>query len=310
MREIVAMLGAVLLASGVPKACSEPTSSSKRNPNPTDAARISVGEPIKGLEYWPSYVQYIQARILRRWAPPRGLENEAFEVLFRILPNGMTTNVRLVKRSNKSAAEQAGLCAIKEAAPFPHFPNGGSSLGVEYQLNFDSALFKAKNELPEKTVIDTDWERPGTTSAARQSKDKDLGKLWRYACPHNAFAHCQCRPYLIEMKNAVVRHWSPTQNTDEIKQVIVAFRLLPSGQITNLRIVHDSGNASLDESCLQAIKAACPFRSQPIFDMRNHSLPPIFCASDTGDYRFGFEKCVLVYKKWLLHQPPDSNKGF
>ena len=72
--------------------------------------------------------------------------------------------------------------------------------------------------------------------------------------------------YQIEVAFEVERHWAfPQQMADESKalQVQIVFRVLPNGDITDIRFTQKSGNSHLDDSVYKAVVKANPASPHP-----------------------------------------------
>lgn len=69
-------------------------------------------------------------------------------------------------------------------------------------------------------------------------------------------------PYMADLQRRVKRAWFPPRG-QESKRVIVAFELRSSGLAGKQKIEKSSGNALADQSALQAVSNANPFRQLP-----------------------------------------------
>lgn len=82
------------------------------------------------------YMQNLESKIKENWMPPKGEESRKVQVYFKILRNGQIENVRIGKNSGMELADQAGLRAVKAAAPFQSLPVGAPR-SVDIQFSFD-----------------------------------------------------------------------------------------------------------------------------------------------------------------------------
>ncbi|HEY9870178.1 MAG TPA: TonB family protein, partial [Candidatus Obscuribacterales bacterium] len=71
-----------------------------------------------------AYMAMLQRRIKQYWFPPRDMGSKRVIVVFKIDPDGHLLNLRLDRPSGSAAADNAALKAVKNAAPFPHLPEG------------------------------------------------------------------------------------------------------------------------------------------------------------------------------------------
>jgi colicin import membrane protein len=72
--------------------------------------------------------------------------------------------------------------------------------------------------------------------------------------------------YKIEVAFQVERHWAFSEQLagdDRALQASLVFRVLPSGEVTDIRFTERSGNAYLDESAHKAIVKASPVSPHP-----------------------------------------------
>ena len=72
--------------------------------------------------------------------------------------------------------------------------------------------------------------------------------------------------YKIEIAFQVERHWAFSQQlagNDRALQASLVFKVLPSGEITDIRFTQKSGNAYLDDSAYKAIVKANPVSPHP-----------------------------------------------
>ena len=72
--------------------------------------------------------------------------------------------------------------------------------------------------------------------------------------------------YKIEVAFQVERHWAFSEQLagdDRALQASLVFRVLPSGEVTDIRFTERSGNAYLDESAHKAIVKASPVAPHP-----------------------------------------------
>lgn len=72
--------------------------------------------------------------------------------------------------------------------------------------------------------------------------------------------------YRIEAAIAVGQSWAFSQQlagVNEQLETLISFRILPNGEITDIKIVQASGNRYLDESALRAVKKASPVAPHP-----------------------------------------------
>jgi colicin import membrane protein len=72
--------------------------------------------------------------------------------------------------------------------------------------------------------------------------------------------------YKIEVAFQVERHWAFSQQMagdDRALQASLVFKVLPSGEITDIRFTQKSGNSYLDDSAYKAIVKASPVSAHP-----------------------------------------------
>ena len=66
--------------------------------------------------------------------------------------------------------------------------------------------------------------------------------------------------YIAGMQQAVEQQWKvPTEMLGKLNDPLVELKLLPTGQVSSVRILESSGSKQLDATLLQAIYAAAPF---------------------------------------------------
>jgi TonB family protein len=72
--------------------------------------------------------------------------------------------------------------------------------------------------------------------------------------------------YKIEAALAVAQNWAFSQqlaSADDHLETRITFRILPNGEITDIKIVQPSGNRYLDESAYRAVRKASPVAPHP-----------------------------------------------
>ncbi|MGD9332364.1 MAG: TonB family protein [Desulfobacterales bacterium] len=72
--------------------------------------------------------------------------------------------------------------------------------------------------------------------------------------------------YRIEAAIAVGQNWAFSQQlagVNEQLETLITFRILPNGEITDIKVVQASGNRYLDESALRAVQKASPVAPHP-----------------------------------------------
>ena len=70
-------------------------------------------------------------------------------------------------------------------------------------------------------------------------------------------------PYFAEVQQKIEQYWTPPSENRNIS-VVVAFTIFADGSISEPQIEKGSGNASLDEMALRAVRLAAPFRKLPL----------------------------------------------
>jgi TonB family protein len=68
--------------------------------------------------------------------------------------------------------------------------------------------------------------------------------------------------YLIAVQSKLEKNWNPSTENHQLK-VLVSFTIDKSGMISEPRIVKSSGNSSLDNLALRAVKLSAPFPKLP-----------------------------------------------
>jgi len=69
-------------------------------------------------------------------------------------------------------------------------------------------------------------------------------------------------PYMADLQRRIKRAWFPPKG-NEVKRVVVRFRINKGGELSNLSIEHSSGLAIADQAALKAIENAAPYRPLP-----------------------------------------------
>lgn len=82
----------------------------------------------------------------------------------------------------------------------------------------------------------------------------------------NAKKH-EVAPYIIKMKKKIEEHWAPpvlfTYYGLTSGETVVQFKIMPDGQVRDLKVLQEKGDESLKKSSLQAIQDAGPFEPVP-----------------------------------------------
>ncbi|MFQ5683520.1 MAG: TonB family protein [Candidatus Binatia bacterium] len=72
--------------------------------------------------------------------------------------------------------------------------------------------------------------------------------------------------YIAGVKRGIVRVWNYPEKASQVKaegKVKVEFTILKDGQLGNVHILYSSGNISMDQEAIRAVKAAAPFHRIP-----------------------------------------------
>jgi len=69
-------------------------------------------------------------------------------------------------------------------------------------------------------------------------------------------------PYMADLQRRAKRSWSPPKG-NESKDVTLDFKVSRTGAVSNVRVSHSSGIAIADQSAINAIENAAPFRALP-----------------------------------------------
>jgi periplasmic protein TonB len=67
---------------------------------------------------------------------------------------------------------------------------------------------------------------------------------------------------MSDLQERIYTHWFPPEQA-ESKQTVVIFKLFRNGKISNLHILHSSGNNEIDKAALNAVTNAEPFAALP-----------------------------------------------
>lgn len=103
---------------------------------PTSGPSVSAQADV---DFGP-YMADLQRRIMRAWFPTKGEESKRVVVVFKIHRGGELSHLRLDRSSGTTIADQAGLKAIVNAAPFRPLPDGAPE-DVDIQFTFDYNVF-------------------------------------------------------------------------------------------------------------------------------------------------------------------------
>jgi TonB family protein len=90
-------------------------------------------------------------------------------------------------------------------------------------------------------------------TASEWQKDKTTSQLKPFV---------DIRPYMYMVEDRIGKHWAPSQ-TDRGEQVVVTFKIKPSGDIEDVRIANSSEVATADQAALEAVAHAAPFPAPP-----------------------------------------------
>ncbi len=109
-----------------------------------DALSIEVKNPAWTNDETPDFGPYqteLRRRIKRAWFPPKGQENRRLTVSFRVSTNGNMSELQIAKTSGIANVDQAGLDAVKNAAPFRPLPAGAPEC-IKVIFTFDYDLYQ------------------------------------------------------------------------------------------------------------------------------------------------------------------------
>jgi TonB family protein len=82
--------------------------------------------------------------------------------------------------------------------------------------------------------------------------------------------------YMEELQRRIKRSWFPPR-APESKKVIVVFTIHLNGELSNVHVLHSSGDHVSDEAAVRAVEHAAPFMPLPRY------------SDDTIDVQFTFD---------------------
>jgi TonB family protein len=104
---------------------------------------MTCGGPVPASRPEPDFTAYLsqlQRQIRQHWAPPNMDRDKRVVIAYRVSCDGELLQARILESSGISAADQAGLTAVKQAAPFPPLPADYRGQAVEVQFAFDYGM--------------------------------------------------------------------------------------------------------------------------------------------------------------------------
>jgi TonB family protein len=90
---------------------------------------------------WEPYIDKIKKELNASWFPPR--YRDEVEVTFKITPDGLYKDIRIVNPSVEKEVSQAAIDAIMFASPFEPLPHQVKDITVKY--TFPGEVRQAKN---------------------------------------------------------------------------------------------------------------------------------------------------------------------
>lgn len=85
------------------------------------------------------YMNDLQARVKRAWAPPKGNESKRVVVVFKVNRDGSLSKLRLRQGCGLAVADAAALKAVKDSAPWPPLPKGSPrNVDIDFTLDYNS----------------------------------------------------------------------------------------------------------------------------------------------------------------------------
>jgi TonB family protein len=103
----------------------------------------------------------------------------------------------------------------------------------------------------------------GLASAAfSQSASSDSSASKQAADPPGKTQSDWREPYLKDLQRRIKRAWFPPKG-NESKPVVVEFKVHKMGELSNLKLIQNSGVALSDQAALRAVENAAPFRPLP-----------------------------------------------
>jgi len=71
-----------------------------------------------------AYLADCKSRITKQWEPPKGHGQLKIVTAFKILADGLITELRIISSTGPGAADNTAIQAIKESLPLPAIPPG------------------------------------------------------------------------------------------------------------------------------------------------------------------------------------------
>jgi TonB family protein len=75
-------------------------------------------------------------------------------------------------------------------------------------------------------------------------------------------------PYMAQLQRHIKRCWFPPRSYEN-RRVVVAFKILKNGGMSNLHLLESSGYAAADKAALLAVENAAPFNVSPLGSSEN-----------------------------------------
>ena len=123
-----------------------------------------------GLVCQSPYTQNVERLVKKHWSPPAERAPFSVGVIFKVLPNGRVTDLRITKPSGLDKADDAALRAVTQAAPFPKLPEGSPDfMEMEFTLNYEVNTDKLRGENDPKEKPQTK-KKPNTQLKSKSPK--------------------------------------------------------------------------------------------------------------------------------------------
>jgi len=140
------------------------------------------------------------------------------------------------------------------------------------------SVFSGAPSPPAASGVSSD--RPARVSGAPASPRAPGSAAHTPSAPRAAQADVDFGPYMADLQRRIKRAWFPPKG-EESKRVVVIFKVMKDGSLSNLRLDHSSGVKIADEAALRAVENASPFKPLPAG------------SSDNVDIQFTFDYNVF-----------------
>jgi TonB family protein len=212
-----------------------------------DAQTFAIERNQKVLSLVQTYIGNAKGALEQGWSPPAHSGLLVTKVSVTLDKSGKIVSKRSTAASN-SMDEDASVDKLLDSFSFSELPVQLEALNLNLSFMSDGSVNIVKIAQKSPEIVSTNEVPPTAPSVKR--------------APEVAEAQSDLGVYMDEVQAKLKQCWFPPRRKEH-KRVVVRFGINRYGALSHYRLDHSSGVTAADQSALQAVENAAPFKPLP-----------------------------------------------